>query len=97
MDVHITNLRKVEEKKSKELAEKYVRSTRAFESKSKNVSTEVDVRGQNLEEAWMNVEKFHVVGHRSSKVIFIGVREFRLLVLFTVKVRAFCVKVCRDI
>ena len=29
-----------------------------FESKSKNVSTEVDVRGQNLEEAWMNVEKF---------------------------------------
>ena len=58
MDVHITNLRKVEEKKSKELAEKYVRSTRAFESKSKNVSTEVDVRGQNLEEAWMNVEKF---------------------------------------
>ena len=58
MDVHITNLRKVEEKKSKKLAEKYVRSTRAFESKSKNVSTEVDVRGQNLEEAWMNVEKF---------------------------------------
>ncbi len=58
MDVHITNLRSVEEKKSKELADKYVRSTRAFESKSKNVSTEVDVRGQNLEEAWMNVEKF---------------------------------------
>lgn len=58
MDVHITNLRNVEEKKSKELADKYVRSTRAFESKSKNVSTEVDVRGQNLEEAWMNVEKF---------------------------------------
>ena len=56
--MHITNLRKVEEKKSKKLAEKYVRSTRAFESKSKNVSTEVDVRGQNLEEAWMNVEKF---------------------------------------
>jgi len=58
MDVHVTNLRKVEENKSKELAEKYARSTRAFESKSKNVSTEVDVRGQNLEEAWMNVEKF---------------------------------------
>ena len=58
MDVHITNLRNIEEKKSKELADKYVRSTRAFESKSKNVSTEVDVRGQNLEEAWMNVEKF---------------------------------------
>ncbi len=58
MDVHITNLKKVEDNKSKELAEKYVRNTRAFESKSKNVSTEVDVRGQNLEEAWMNVEKF---------------------------------------
>lgn len=58
MDVHITNLRKVEEKSSKELAQKYARSTRAFESKAKNVSTEVDVRGQSLEEAWMNVEKF---------------------------------------
>jgi DNA mismatch repair protein MutS2 len=58
MDVHITNLKKVEENKSKELAEKYARSTRAFESKSKNVSTEIDVRGQNIEEAWMNVEKF---------------------------------------
>ena len=43
MDVHITNLRKVEEKKSKELAEKYVRSTRTFESKSKNVSERFDV------------------------------------------------------
>ncbi|MGN0149615.1 MAG: endonuclease MutS2 [Clostridia bacterium] len=58
MDVHITNLRRVEEKKSKELAEKYVKSTRAFESKTKNVSTEVDVRGQTLEEAWVNTEKF---------------------------------------
>lgn len=58
MDVHITNLRRTEEKKSKELAEKYVKSTRAFESKTKNVSTEVDVRGQTLEEAWANVEKF---------------------------------------
>lgn len=58
MDAHVTNLRIAEENKSKELADKYVRNTRAFESKSKNVSTEVDVRGQNLEEAWMNVEKF---------------------------------------
>lgn len=58
MDVHITNLRKVEESSSKELAQKYARSTRAFESKVKNVSTEVDVRGQNLEEAWANTEKF---------------------------------------
>lgn len=58
MDVHITNLRRIEEKQSKELAEKYVKSTRAFESKTKNVSTEVDVRGQTLEEAYVNVEKF---------------------------------------
>lgn len=58
MDAHITNLKKIEENKSKEMAEKYARSTRAFESKTKNASTEVDVRGQSIEEAWMNVEKF---------------------------------------
>lgn len=58
MDVHITNLKKLDENKSKQLAEKYVRNTHAFESKTKNVSTEVDVRGQNLEEAWGNVDKF---------------------------------------
>ena len=59
MDVHITNLRKIDEKqKSKELADKYVKSTRVFESKTKSVSTEVDVRGQSLQEAWDNVEKF---------------------------------------
>ncbi|MCH5210084.1 MAG: endonuclease MutS2 [Oscillospiraceae bacterium] len=58
MDVHVTNLRKIEEKTSKELADKYTRTARTFESKAKTVSTEVDVRGQNLEEAWMNVEKF---------------------------------------
>ena len=58
MDVHITNLKKAEQSNTKELADKYARSTRAFESKSKNVSTEVDVRGQTLDEAWMNVEKF---------------------------------------
>jgi len=58
MDVHVTNLRNVEEKSSKELAEKYVRTTRAFDSKTKNVSTQVDVRGQNLEEAYVSVGKF---------------------------------------
>lgn len=58
MDVHITNLKKAEQSNSKELADKYARSTRAFESKAKNVSTEVDVRGQMPEEAWMTVEKF---------------------------------------
>ncbi len=58
MDVHITNLQKVKEDSSKQLAEKYVKSTTAFESKTKNVSTEVDVRGQTLDEAWDNVSKF---------------------------------------
>jgi len=58
MDVHITNLRKVENTDSKQLAEKYVKTTRAFESKTKNVSTEIDVRGQMLDEAWDNVLKF---------------------------------------
>ena len=59
MDVHITNLRKIDEKqKSKELADRYVKSVRSFESKTKNVSTEIDVRGQSLEEAWDNAEKF---------------------------------------
>ena len=51
-------MRKIEESKSKEMAEKYAKSTRVYESKTKNVSTEVDVRGQILEEAWGNVEKF---------------------------------------
>lgn len=58
MDVHITNLRLAEEKKSSEMAKKYIKNTQAFTSKTKNVSTEVDVRGQMLEEALMNVEKF---------------------------------------
>ncbi len=58
MDVHITNLRLAEEKKPSEMAKKYIRNTQAFHSKTKNVSTEVDVRGQMLEEALMNVEKF---------------------------------------
>ena len=59
MDVHITNLRKIDEKqKSKELADKYVKATRSFDSKTKSVSTEVDVRGQSFQEAWDNVEKF---------------------------------------
>lgn len=58
LDVHVTNLRKVEEKQSKELADQYVKKTSAYTSKTKNVSTEVDVRGQTLEEAVMNVGKF---------------------------------------
>ncbi len=58
MDVHITNLRKIEKSNSKELAEQFARPSRSFASKAKSVSTEVDVRGMNLEEAWMNVEKY---------------------------------------
>ncbi len=58
MDVHITNLRKIEKSNAKELAEQFARPFRSFASKTKNVSTEVDVRGMNLEEAWMSVEKY---------------------------------------
>lgn len=60
LDVHVSNLRRVEtdKNKHKEMAQKYVGTTRAFESKTKNVSTELDVRGQYPEEAWANTEKF---------------------------------------
>ncbi|MDD6763280.1 MAG: endonuclease MutS2 [Clostridiales bacterium] len=59
MDVHVSNLRRIDNDKQrqKEMTEKFV-PTRSFESKTKTVSTEVDVRGQYPEEAWMNVEKF---------------------------------------
>ena len=60
LDVHITNLREIDDskEKSKALADKYVKSTAVYVSKTKDVSTEIDVRGQMLEEAVMNVEKF---------------------------------------
>lgn len=60
LDVHISNLRRIDadKDKHKEMAQKYVGTTRAFESKTKNVSTELDVRGQYPEEAWANTEKF---------------------------------------
>ncbi len=58
LDVHISNLKKMNDSDTKELAQKYVKTTRAFESKTKNASTEIDVRGQNLDEAWDNVSKF---------------------------------------
>ncbi|MCH5185459.1 MAG: endonuclease MutS2 [Oscillospiraceae bacterium] len=56
MEVHISNLIDREEKKGAETAKQYI--GRGFASKAKTVKTEVDVRGQNLEEALMNVEKF---------------------------------------
>ncbi len=58
MDVHISNLERVKDNSTKEITEKYVKSTGAYASKTKNVSTEIDVRGQMPEEALMNVEKF---------------------------------------
>ncbi len=57
-DVHISNLERVKDNSAKEVAERYVKSSAAYVSKTKNVSTEIDVRGQTLEEAIMNVEKF---------------------------------------
>lgn len=58
IDVHISNLERVKDNSTKELTERYVKSTGAYQSKTKNVSTEIDVRGQLPEEALMNVEKF---------------------------------------
>ena len=58
LDVHVSNLKKVEDETAKKLTEKYVKTTRAYASKTKNVSTEIDVRGQMTEEAVDNVSKF---------------------------------------
>lgn len=58
LDVHVSNLKRVEDKTAKELSERYVKSTAAFASKSRDISPQIDVRGQTLEEALMNVEKF---------------------------------------
>ena len=58
LDVHISNLKKIEDKTSKELADRYIKSTGTNISKTKDVSTTVDVRGQTLDEATLNVEKF---------------------------------------
>lgn len=58
MDVHITNIREVKDEETKQLAAKYVPVTRSFESKAMTATTEIDVRGNNVEEAWIKVEKF---------------------------------------
>ncbi len=58
MDVHITDLERVKDNSSKELVKQYVKSAGAGISKTKNATTELDVRGQMLEEALDNVEKF---------------------------------------
>lgn len=58
MNVHISNLEAVVDTSAKEVADRYIKSTGTYTSKTKNVSTEVDVRGQTLDEAIMNVEKF---------------------------------------
>lgn len=59
MDVHISNLKLAEKKTGKDTAAKYLKSRSAgIGSKTKNASTEVDVRGETLEEAVVDVEKF---------------------------------------
>lgn len=58
LEVHITNLKRIKDTQAKDISEKYVKSTPAFASKSRDVSPKIDVRGQTLEEAVMNVEKF---------------------------------------
>jgi len=56
MDVHLSNLTETTEKKGAEIARQYIR--REFASKAKTVRPEVDVRGENLEDARISVEKF---------------------------------------
>ncbi len=59
MDVHITNLRRVDKSEEQKAAvSQYIPPVRTFESKTKTATTEVDVRGQYPEEAWANTEKF---------------------------------------
>ena len=58
MDVHITGLKRIEDKEIKELADKYIKATKVFQSKTMNASTELDIRGENVEEAYMSVTKF---------------------------------------
>ena len=59
MDVHITNLRRIDKSEEKDaLVKQYTPTMKSFESKTKTATTEVDVRGQYPDEAWANVEKF---------------------------------------
>ena len=59
MDVHVTNLRRVDKSEEKDaLVKQYTPTMKSFESKTKTATTEVDVRGQYPDEAWANVEKF---------------------------------------
>ncbi len=54
MDVHVSNLERINEEKSPEKGK-----TKTFvSSKAKTATTEIDVRGQTLDEALMNVDKF---------------------------------------
>ena len=53
MDIHISNLERCEEKKEKQTSRAV-----GFASKAKTATTEIDVRGQTLDEALMNVDKF---------------------------------------
>ena len=59
MDVHITNLRRIDTTEQQKAAvAQYIPPVRTFESKTKTATTELDVRGQYPEEAWANTEKF---------------------------------------
>ena len=58
MEVHISNLKKIEDKTAKQLTEKYAKPSKNFAAKSLEATTTCDVRGRNLEEALMEVEKF---------------------------------------
>lgn len=54
MDVHISNLEIIKEKE----AQKTGRTVNMVPSKAKTAGTQIDVRGQTLDEAMLNVDKF---------------------------------------
>ncbi|MCR4693291.1 MAG: Smr/MutS family protein, partial [Firmicutes bacterium] len=58
LDVHISNLKRIKDNSTKEVSDRYLKSTAAYASKSRDISPQIDVRGQTLEEALMNVGKF---------------------------------------
>ena len=58
MQVHISNLKKVEDKSSQNLAKKYISVNSSLISKAKTATTTIDLRGKNLEEALMDTQKF---------------------------------------
>ncbi len=54
VNMHVSNLERVEPKEET----KKTGTSKIFKSKAQNINTEIDVRGQNLEEAMLEVDKY---------------------------------------